>query len=472
MKKQIIVFLCLQIAFCSLWTVKAQTPEGRPDAYKYGTDKKDGAWWLVSESLPDVDEEWQLDPEIPANYVPVLGEDELYMVIGEDGTIEGYRRRELQEDGSWLWKDTNPDIPQNYEAVAGLENVYRVTEDGTVKYLKYIRNDDDTYCFVEVDENGNEIGATPNGMEIPSNYHRVQGNIYAVVNGEGVVTGYMERILNEDGSYSWVKSTEPKERKSTSSESQKDEKIQGGETKGNVDKGDKGQAAGDGITVINPGITQETISGGGYIETETIVDKKTSGGWVITYQTVVTRTYDANGKLLSTKKEGPFEVSKVQSITGGGAAPDTGLIESTLEAEYNRVISGLNIRSDIADSLLSLLNEERSSNGLAELQMISGSDVYRLAYIKASDMAIYNHADYDSPMYGTIDSLIQRFGVSSAGPSETLWRTTATKSSKDIHTRFQIQEYSQAARMSSLYSKIGIAVVEKNGYFYIAEIFI
>ena len=233
-----------------------------------------------------------------------------------------------------------------------------------------------------------------------------------------------------------------------------------------------GQTGGDGITIINPGITTEEISGGGYVETETIVDKKTSGGWIITYQTVITRTYDASGKLVSTKKTGPTEISKVQSVTGSGSAPDASAVRATLSEEYERVSSGLKYRDDIAQSVLSKLNEERTSNGLQALKLSAGSDVYKIARIKAADMAIYNHSDFDSPVYGDLSNLLSRFGIQSAAPSETLWRTTATKTAKDIHTRFQVQEYSRAARMSRSYTHIGIAVVEKNGYFYIAEIFI
>lgn len=470
MRKLVLLFCFLQILFGTLWVVKAKAPEERPDSYAYGTDEQAGAWWLQSEDLPEVGEEWYLDPEIPENYVPVLGEDELYMVVGEDGKIEGYRRRIRQEDGTWLWKDENPDIPEEYEAVEGLDNVYKVTNpDGSVKYLRYIRNEDDTYCFVEVDEHGKEIKEeTADGMVIPENYHRVQGNVYAVVNEHGVVTGYMERILDSDGTYHWQECEKPTSSNKGTNGREKADKADTsgkGENKGN-------RTEGDGITILNPGISKEEISGGGYVETETIVDKKTSGGWIITYQTVVTRTYDANGKLISTKKDGPREVSKVQSVTGSGSAPDTNEIRTTLSEEYERVTAGLNYRDDIAAGVLSQLNEERSANGLAALAMAADSEVFKIARIKAADMAIYNHSDFDSPMYGDLSGLLNRFGISSAAPSETLWRTTATKTAKDIHTRFQVQEYSRAARMSGNYTQVGIAVVEKNGYLYIAEIFI
>ena len=205
MRKLLILFCCLQITFGGLWVVKAKEPENRPNAYAYGVDQKEGAWWLQTEDMPEVEEDWRLDPEIPQNYIPVLGEEELYMVIGEDGKIEGYRHRTKQEDGIWVWEDVNPDIPESYEAVEGLENIYRVTnEDGTVQYFRYIRNEDDTYCFIEVDEYGNEVTPdAPDSMVIPENYHRAKGNDYDVVNEHGVITGSVERYLEENGDQCW-----------------------------------------------------------------------------------------------------------------------------------------------------------------------------------------------------------------------------------------------------------------------------
>ena len=142
--RQLVMLLVLLVAcFLGSWTYRIKTPINRPDEYAEGYDASAGAWWNTGKV--EVDDEWKLDPEIPLNYMPVPGENELYMVIDNDGKIIGYRQRIKQIDGSWKWEDVNPDIPDNYEPVKGLEDVYKVTaEDGTVKYYKYIRNDDDT----------------------------------------------------------------------------------------------------------------------------------------------------------------------------------------------------------------------------------------------------------------------------------------------------------------------------------------
>lgn len=426
MRKISVLFIGLLVTFLSLWAVKAKTPAERPDAYLHGVDDADGAWWLsVSTESSDMAAEGEVDPELPLNYIPLLGYEETYMVIGEDGAIEEYRQRTKQDDGSWLWKTVDLNIPEHYEAVPGLENVYRVTEkDGRVHYLKYVRNEDNTFYFVEVDEKG-----------LP---------------------------LEKKDSEAQKKPTEnsPDSEKNSPNPSKPNPPLE--PEKPNLPEND--------VTIHTPEIVQKPAADGGYTETETIYDTKISGNWKITYQTVVTRTYDATGRLLRTKKDGPTEVSKKLINETGENAPDRGKIAATLDQEYRRVTSDLNLRPDLAQAVLALLNTERQSEQLPALKMDLGSDAYKLACIKAADMAIYNHADFDSPMYGTIGNLLSRYHVASGGPSETLWKTTADKTAKDIHVRFQAQEASRSARMQKNTLKVGIAVVEKNGYYFIAEI--
>ena len=198
----------LVAGFLGSWTYRIKTPVNRPDEYAEGYDSSAGEWWNTGKI--EVDDSWKLDPEIPLNYMPVPGEDELYMVIDNDGKIIAYRKRTKQIDGSWKWEDVNPDIPDNYEPVEGLENVYKVTlEDGTVKYYKYIRNDDDTFAFVEVDSNGNEINRNTDATTIDGKHVHITGNIYSKLNDYGVVIGYEKRVDNGDGTFSWIDTTLP-----------------------------------------------------------------------------------------------------------------------------------------------------------------------------------------------------------------------------------------------------------------------
>lgn len=79
--KIVILFLSLFIIFCSAWVIKSKTPLNK----KTDTAQEVSNWWNNNDQVDDlsneVSDEWYLDPEIPENYVPVIGGDELYMVV-------------------------------------------------------------------------------------------------------------------------------------------------------------------------------------------------------------------------------------------------------------------------------------------------------------------------------------------------------------------------------------------------------
>lgn len=470
MKKALIILIVLLLIFSGIWIFKSKTPAQRPDSYATGYD--DSQWWTVSLDT-DVDDEWVLDPEIPDNYIPVPGEEELYMVVDENGNITKYRHRTQQEDGSWIWEDVNPDIPDNYEPVEGLENVYRVTdENGNVHYYRYIRNDDDTFAFVEVDENGNDLEPLPNGDEIPNNYQHLSGNVYAETNDYGVVIGYRERAQNDDGSYTWKVVQKPalaaddgslsyNSQPPTTSRTTSTPETTSGTT--STPQTSIGSQTGEGTTT-------EVHSDGSYTETETILSTSTSGGWITTYQTIVTRTYDAQGNLLSTRKEGPTEISRTQVTSNQTQTPDKSQIASTLQSEVARVSVGMNYRTDLAQSVLANLNAERAANGVPTLRMASNTTAYQLAQARAAAMAAYDYSDYNSPLYGDLDTMLATFGISSPAPSENTWRANSSTTADAIHARFM--SLSGSTCLSSDYTSVGIAIVEANGYLYIDEVFL
>ena len=106
MKKLSLVFAGLLITFFVSWGIKVKMPVNRPDNTETASTVK---WYETKYTAPVADDEWILDPEIPDNYVPVAGENEVYMVLDDSGNITGYRQRTQQEDGSWLWADVkNP----------------------------------------------------------------------------------------------------------------------------------------------------------------------------------------------------------------------------------------------------------------------------------------------------------------------------------------------------------------------------
>jgi hypothetical protein len=303
MKKLLLILPILVIAFILIWTIKLRTPLSPSDPYETGVEDET-PWWLSSANQePTPDSDWILDYDIPDNYIPVLGGDELYMEIDDDGNIIRYRKRTLQDDGTWLWETVDPNIPENYEAVEGLDNVYKVTGiDGVVHYYRYTRNDDDTYFFTEVDENGNDIqNYALTDDEIPANYVRIDGtNIYAVYNEYGVLVGYKERIVDENGNYVWRDAEAPDTSNTSSGAIPNIGTSSSGDTNITIVSGDVG--------------TTEK----GYSEEKIYTDTKHENGWVIVYETVVTKTYDASGDLVSTKTDGPNEINRIPETEWNG----------------------------------------------------------------------------------------------------------------------------------------------------------
>lgn len=495
MKRALIIFIALLGIFFAVWATKSKTPSMRPDSYAEGFSEDSGLWWNAEGGRIEVDENWILDPEIPENYLPVPGEDELYMVIDENGTIIGYRQRIKQEDGSWVWEDVNPDIPENYEAVEGLEDVYKVTyEDGSVKYFKYIRNEDGSFAFIEVDENGNIIDETlktPETGDIPDNYVHLGNNVYAVLDEHGVVVGYKRRVDNKDGTFSWVDAEKPQNSNNgkngsgpilsyglngkTNANSGEDYLANNkkpipqisGSGKGTANQSPGGYVVSSG-NGSGSGETTVTQNDQGYTETESYTTTETVGDYEVVYETKVIKSYDSKGKLLSTKKDGPNEISRKQKAQTYSNSADLSQVSGSLGEEVARISVGVSFESDLANNVLALLNAERAAQGAGALNM--GGEAQQLAQARAAAMATYDYSDYNSPLYGTIDNMVAKYNVSAVGPSENSWKTMSDKDANAIHARFMSMDGSKFARMASEYTNIGIAIASKNGYYYICEV--
>ena len=470
MKKMTIAFMVLLVAFCGIWIFKMKSPVNRPNDV---SASQNAPWWDNTE-YPKADPEWILDPEIPANYIPVPGGIELYMVIDENGNIIKYRERKQQEDGSWVWSDVNPDIPDDYEAVPGLENVYKVTNnDGSISYYKYIRNDDDTFAFVPVDEKGNPIKTEAEETEdpnaIPKNYVRIKDtNIYGVYNEHGVCIGYKERCYDEKtGNYYWIDTEKP--------EGVKPNTNQSTPTSPNIKPTTPAvttpHTSTTSTTTVPPTSTHSTTPGSttptvpqNYTLTEVITTTEVKGDWVITYETSITKVYSPTGELISTRKDGPKEISRVQVSENKGNVPDPSKIAATLREEYARVSVGLVFKDEMVEQVLQVINIERAAAGMPIFILDKTSDAHLLATIRAADMAIYNHSDFDSPMYGTAGELCERYGITIKDINNIQWKAY-NATAEEIARRLYLLHGNDLT--SKNYSDIGLSIVAKGAYYYI-----
>lgn len=455
MRKTLILLVVLLSAFFIAWGIKVRVPVNRPNNIEEETEV---AWYENTYSSPIADDEWVLDPSIPDNYVPVPGEDNLFMVVDTAGNITNYRQRTMNDEGTWIWEDINPDIPSNYELVNGSDNLYKlVNSDGDVLYFLYVRNEDDSYCFVACDEFGTPYYDGEDAAVIASNYIHEDDNIYSVYNEQGVKEGYAERVKNDKGNYVWKTSSAP----STPEITIPEVTTQVNEVSTNQPvsiKPDKEEST-----------TEKQNNDGSYVVTNKSTNTVTENGYNVMYETIVYNTYDRDGNLIYTKTEGPYEVSREKA--SATEKPNKDLIKDKLDDEYNRVLGQVTYNTDKAKDVLANLNAERANQGLASLSMDVNSESYKLACIRAADMAIYNYSSSESPLYGTLDDMVARWNCTTASASENVWKT-GNKTAEDIHSRLQAYDGSRNVRMSEYYTEIGIAIVEKEGQTYIAEVYL
>lgn len=215
-------------------------------------------------------------------------------------------------------------------------------------------------------------------------------------------------------------------------------------------------------TVINNG-------DGTHTEVEVVKETKNIDGWTSTYETYVKKTYDDAGNLISTISEGPYEVNTEQNITKETepVQADTSQKQDTLSGEVSRVTGSYTYKTDLANEVFALLNAQRTKNGAATLSM--SDTAMQIAQLRAADMAGYDTSDETLPTYGSLGAMLSDYKVTSTAPGENLWKSIA-RSADDIHTRFQALDSARKTRMSTNVTQYGIAIVEKNGYYYICEV--
>ena len=474
MKKLILTLAASVVVMGSVLYFKSTTPTKRNNTVEYSKDA--GVWWDTTLwSNVKTDTEWILDPEIPVNYVPVIGLDETYMVLNDDGTVNRYRKRVKDDAGNWVWSDViEDDMPVSFIPSIIDDDIYTyIGSGGEEEYYRYVRNGDDSYAFVPVDENGNDVGYEfPKGDSFPENFVLVEDNLYASLDDHGVIIKLWERYINELGAVKWQELRLPYQTAGSGVINPSYTHLSPDVTDMTGKMAPETTSSTQTLTVTTATELPDgiTLLDGQTYNTETFTESKTAGGWKVTYKTVYTYIYNSDGSLYATHKDGPNEIERVQIFEQHSQlSADAAAIETNIQAEVIRVSTGFDYKRDIASSVLAGLNADRAKSGLSPLTMTYDSDAGRLSTIFAADMAKYNYGDIESPLYGTIEELAKRYGIDKA-VSINVWRC-GEKSADEINTRLRTAESSRNVRMDDSKVNVGIAIVANNGFFYIAEVF-
>ena len=458
MRKIAYIFLCLLSTFFICWGVKARALVKRPSNLNEDVETS----WISSYSAPKAQAEWVLDSNIEPNYVPVPGKEDYYYVVDDDGNVIQMRHRIKQIDGSYKWEDVEDENIAGMEVVDKENKIYKTTDsEGNKKYVKYIRNDDNSFAFVDVDKKGNYLNFQTDATTIDKNHilEDSSNNLYGLYNDNGVRIGTVKRVDNKDGTYSWKLVKDSKKKKKVGN----DAANKTTSSKKNTDSNQYNESS----EQLND---EETDSSQGTItKTSTETYSETKDGYKIMYKVTTTKIYDSNGTLLKSHTSDPEVISKTK-ITGKDASPDFSDIASTLDQEVTRMSNKVDFNTSKANEILNKLNAQRQKNGVPTLKMDTSSDIYKVALIRAADMAVYNHASNTSPLYGKTIELCDRFDISLVNVTQNMWKTSKVSAS-EIHTRFQATDSSRETRMSEGYGQVGIAVVDQDGETFVIEVF-
>ena len=121
------------------------------------------------------------------------------------------------------------------------------------------------------------------------------------------------------------------------------------------------------------------------------------------------------------------------------------------------------VESDVsqqAKDVLSLVNAERTKNGLKELTL--SSDLVDIANTKAKDMADNNYFSHTSPTYGSPFEMLQSFGITYKSAGENI--AAGQKTAQAVMDSWLNSSGHRANILGSSYTELGVGYVSGGSY--------
>lgn len=118
--------------------------------------------------------------------------------------------------------------------------------------------------------------------------------------------------------------------------------------------------------------------------------------------------------------------------------------------------------------MLNLLNQDRKSNGLAALTI--DPELCRIARIKSADMRDNGYFAHESPTYGRVGQMLQRFGYAYSAAGENIAHHADVDKAQ---AAFMSSSGHRANILSTAWTKVGIGIVtDRSGFIYATQIFV
>lgn len=114
----------------------------------------------------------------------------------------------------------------------------------------------------------------------------------------------------------------------------------------------------------------------------------------------------------------------------------------------------------IENQILSLVNKERSKQGLSSLTL--NWELSRVAKIKSQDMASNNYFSHQSPTYGSPFDMMKKFGISYRSAGENI--ACGQRSAQEVMNSWMNSSGHRANILSSSYTQLGVGYVKGGSY--------
>ena len=475
--------------------------------YKKGT-KDENDQWIWEDT----------DPNIPENYEAVPGLTDVYKVTYDDGTVK-YFKYVRNKDDTYAFVEVDAkgnmigevqpkgdEVPDNYERVN--RNQYAVKNNNGVtigyKERKADPTSDTGYTWVNIDEPNTNTAVELPGFDLTQDVTG-QGDI---TGGTRPYSGYTASSGGNGSSLLDIPTVMPNENIIIGSNGQNGTftfqqpstqvitetyfitappGMNNNQTVIYVPSGDNTLSV-EPAPTINPNMQQTGVfdfgamdklqnntgganysATGTYVETETSYSTVTEGNDIVTYAQVVEKVYDSEGKLQATNKKDKVEVERKTKTSSAGVAD----IAKTLGDEKTRIVNLLfsangKYSENVPNEMLRLLNIDRINSGILALDVNTGK-AYDIALCRAAMMALTGSNNKNLSSYGNLQNMCSMYGISASSPSENMLVINST-SAEGVHNA--LQSTASSVRMSDQYTSVAIAIVVKDGIFYVDEVFI
>ena len=294
---------------------------------------------------------------------------------------------------------------------------------------------------------------------VPDGYVKVPGedNLYMVLNDDNTVKEYVLRTIAEDGSSNWEIFNKNISSIMTHVEGDMYKYI----------KGDKvfyfKYIEKDDGTYTVEYVENYEENTENTIKEEVVRESRYEDGFIVVYETVIIKTYNAAGELINTRTEGPNVVSKSKDENGTDAKKEW------LNSVYAETTYKYDYKDSISNILIGLINTKREELGKSAYSTDSSSVETLMAKTSAADLLSHDF-NYESDFFKKLEKYYPNYNILTLTVPHSIGNT-AEKVAEFIHSQFDGNEDACKIMYGSTYTNAAICVVNTDEGYLVVEIY-